>query len=346
VKKIRPSLFLLFYFFSLELCVFATPLIDAVGDGDLRQVNRLLLENQNNPDYVNNSSENGNTALIVAAGMGNVDIVHRLLLVPGIDVNQSNDFDETALVMAALNGHITVVDSLILAGALVNVSEISGTPLHFAALNGHSDIVERLLLVPEIDINQVDGNGTTALVFANVSGHPEIAEMLRNPESVRFKKLQHDEASTRKRLEAGRLLEFNVLGESLRSLLAVERDTCASHSPVQLGLHQLGIINGKCPVCLESFVLDEEIVRLPSCHHGLHHKCFDGMHEAYLSDQRGEYDSLTRGPLKYPRCPYCRKDDLPSDKAISGHVVRLSAPQVVLPTEKPLKDLPRGDQPY
>ncbi|MDO9068671.1 MAG: ankyrin repeat domain-containing protein, partial [Deltaproteobacteria bacterium] len=59
---------------------------------------------------------NGNTALIIAAREGQVEIL-RTLHMSGAKLNSKNQFGESALMLAALNGHTQVVNTLLGLGA-------------------------------------------------------------------------------------------------------------------------------------------------------------------------------------------------------------------------------------
>jgi ankyrin repeat protein len=84
-----------------------------------------------------------------------MDVVDRLLSVPGVNVN-------TALTGTGL------------------------TPLLYAALHGRLDVVERLLAAPGVDVNLACRVGVTSLgaaitplAAALVRGHADVAQMLR-----------------------------------------------------------------------------------------------------------------------------------------------------------------------
>ena len=58
----------------------------------------------------------------------------------------------------------------------------------WASTYGHKEIVQMLLHIANINVNQQNKNGTTALMWASLEGHKEIVEMLLtyNPD-VNFK---------------------------------------------------------------------------------------------------------------------------------------------------------------
>ena len=179
--------------------------------GDLRQVDLLL---QAGAD-VNEADANGNTALIVAARMGQADIVRRLLEA-GAGVDPANNAGLTALHMAVEAGnvgitgmllekapqldrlenggftplsiavhsdHVQLVEALLAAGANPNIavsgtSRLSGlTSLLAAVLHKQHGIV-RLLLGAGADVDYVTSNGRNALLFAVQRNDAEMVDLL------------------------------------------------------------------------------------------------------------------------------------------------------------------------
>lgn len=84
--------------------------------------------------------------MIVAAEIGNVEIVKELLS-RGAKKEESKDDGATTLLVAAQFGNINVVEELIKCGANVDVKLKSDgvTPLFLAAQNGYPEIVRLLV---------------------------------------------------------------------------------------------------------------------------------------------------------------------------------------------------------
>ena len=77
---------------------------------------------------------------------------------------------------AAMNGNIEAVKQHLAAGTDVNAKDSVGqTPLHFAA---NKEIAE-LLIAEGADVNVKDERGNTPLDLAELTRHPEIADLLR-----------------------------------------------------------------------------------------------------------------------------------------------------------------------
>jgi hypothetical protein len=109
------------------------------------------------------------TALMHAASYGHLDIVSKLLAIPGIEINKKNGLGLTALMYAAGNGRL--------------------------------DIVTRLLAVPGIDINHADRIGSTAITLAFEQDEADIVALLQAngavlPEHIRQMGLRINKAQS------------------------------------------------------------------------------------------------------------------------------------------------------
>jgi ankyrin repeat protein len=90
------------------------------------------------------------TALILAAEIGNKEVVDRLLNVEGIEIDAKNKFGKTALILSSENGHLEVVKLLKEHGAnVLAVSKIKRSSLMLAAVKGHESIVKYLIQFPD-----------------------------------------------------------------------------------------------------------------------------------------------------------------------------------------------------
>jgi len=146
----------------------------------IRRAKRLLKINKEKEFLiVDETDEDGRTALILASVMHHTDIV-KMLLEAGANPNLTDGYGKTALMWAAYWGRsrTSIVKMLLEAGAKPNLTDKDGkTALMLASEKGHTDIV-KMLLNAEANPNLVDVDGKTALMEASRNGHTDIVEML------------------------------------------------------------------------------------------------------------------------------------------------------------------------
>lgn len=131
------------------------------------------------PEKINDYSEDGFTALGLAAYFGREEVT-RYLVLKGADVNlpSDNGFRVFPLHSAVAGNHTAIARMLIENNALVNVAQKSGvTPLHSAAQNGNIDIIILLLEKGAAVEARMEG-GKLAADLAKEKGFDEIAEIL------------------------------------------------------------------------------------------------------------------------------------------------------------------------
>ena len=131
---------------------------------------------------VNTKSEDGVTALYMAAFGNENPEVFTVLIKAGADVNAKGRDDMTPLLVAAVsNVNPEVITLLIRAGAYVNAKTDEGglTPLHFAATFNENPEILTLLIKAGADVNAKDNYGKTPLDSASDWNKPRNAEVLR-----------------------------------------------------------------------------------------------------------------------------------------------------------------------
>ena len=155
-------------------------LLDVINNNELsgeeiyKQVKQLL---QNNDVDVDETDDDGTTALTNASSQGRTDVV-QALIAAGADKDKSDNDGETPILYASYNGHLEVVQALIAAGADVNKAEVKGgTPLFAASGFGHLEVVQALIAAGA-DVNKAVNNGVTPLYVASREGRVDIVRVL------------------------------------------------------------------------------------------------------------------------------------------------------------------------
>jgi ankyrin repeat protein len=142
----------------------------AVVNDRAQEIRRMLAAGAD-PDMLDN---NGDPVLVIAVRAGNAASVD-VLLATRLNVNAKTKFGDTAMMVAALSGRLDLVKKLRARGAEINPT--GWTPLIYAATGGSDDVV-RYLLAEGADINAASPNGTTALMMAAREGKGSTVELL------------------------------------------------------------------------------------------------------------------------------------------------------------------------
>jgi ankyrin repeat protein len=137
----------------------------AIKEGGRLPLVRALIDAEAD---VNAKNNNGNTALLLAAGTGKLDVVEYLAEDQRVDINAKNNNGNTVLILAADNGKLDVVKYLAEDQRVdINDKNKDGdTALMLAARNGKLDVVEYLAEDQRVDINDKNKDGDTALILA------------------------------------------------------------------------------------------------------------------------------------------------------------------------------------
>lgn len=121
------------------------------------------------------------TMLIALANLDNRvygHVVERLF--QRSDVNmKARQNGQTALMLAASHGRMQICKALLDNGAEVNLQDNDGsTALMCAAEHGHTGVIELLLAQPECNVHLEDNEESTALKIALVNGHNQAGILL------------------------------------------------------------------------------------------------------------------------------------------------------------------------
>lgn len=149
-------------------------------DRDRADVVTYMISQGISPNTIVNG---GDPALVRAIRMDASTVVDALLESKGIEVDMASEYGETALMLAAFKGNMELVQRLLAEGASVN--RIGGwTPLHYAAAEGHNDIV-KLFLEKGARVNVQTYSGITPLYMAARKPSREVVMTLLRAGSYR-----------------------------------------------------------------------------------------------------------------------------------------------------------------
>ena len=149
-------------------------MVKAAMEGDTAAVVELLAKGA---DVNAKGRYSGWTPLILAARRGETELVN-FLLSYGADVNEKSDVrNRTAIMEAARNRKVETVKALLTADPDIDAVDWEGyTVLMFAAVSGQSDIVD-VLLSHGADVSVKNKVGSSALTMA--SGYPNVFKKLK-----------------------------------------------------------------------------------------------------------------------------------------------------------------------
>ena len=158
-----------------------TALHYAVSHGNFDVVSILLDSKVANPNVLNKA---GYTCIMLVSlakltSETHKAVVARLFSLGDINM-RATQHGQTALMLAASHGRLDMVELLVsTAGADVNVRDEDGsTALMCAAEHGHMDIVKFLLQQAETNVLAKDNDGLTALAVAMEAGHRDVGVVL------------------------------------------------------------------------------------------------------------------------------------------------------------------------
>ena len=161
---------------TLAAPAMAGPVHDAVKDGDIVEVTRLIAEGED----VNQTDPRLGTPLHQAAIWANAEMVE-LLLDEGADVNTDSPLLGTPLSMAAIKDNAEAVTVLLAAGADQRPRSTDGrTPLHAAAIGGNPAIIQMLVDAGgDVNARTTDDQNYAPTHSAGLAGHFDMVRLLR-----------------------------------------------------------------------------------------------------------------------------------------------------------------------
>ena len=157
---------------SIEAC----PLLVLALDSGQEEVALMLLDL-----YTNTQAQDhqGYTPLMAAAKYGNLEVFGRLIQKDDMRLTAEDNNGWTALTLAARGGHTKVVHEIL--AMLKNTNEMDGnnrTALLVAAASGQIHTVQALVARSDVDFDQHDVYGCSALCYAEENGRDQIIAML------------------------------------------------------------------------------------------------------------------------------------------------------------------------
>ncbi|EJD74145.1 CAMK/DAPK/DAPK protein kinase, variant [Loa loa] len=119
------------------------------------------------------------SAMLIACEEGNLAGLDQLAVLHRINLNIANRMGETAMHVAAGAGQFDVVHYLHMKGAALDVPDRRGdTPLFWATRNGRTNIVSYIINEENVNINAVNKHNETALHIASWHGYAALLGIL------------------------------------------------------------------------------------------------------------------------------------------------------------------------
>lgn len=149
----------------------------SLPDAVLRQHESLIMRRLKKGFDPDAFDEQGYTAAIYAAGLGDIGVLQQLLGF-GANLALGTTQGETPLYAAAQHGHLNAVTFLLKRGVPVDPETVHReTPLLIAAREGQVNVV-RVLLEAGANVNQQDNRGWSALMVAIRENHTDLINLL------------------------------------------------------------------------------------------------------------------------------------------------------------------------
>ncbi|MCF6766029.1 ankyrin repeat domain-containing protein [Thiotrichales bacterium 19S3-7] len=155
---------------DLEFIEINSAIIESIWSNDLEKLKLLIAKVDSDDLELIMDEYTAKSMLVIAAGLGYLDIVKYLIEEVNVDINQGDIAGESPLWVAACRGNLAVVNYLLGKNKLLvnQPNKYAITPIGAAARNNHTQVVERLLHHVSLDkkmINSLYHSMNTSSVF-------------------------------------------------------------------------------------------------------------------------------------------------------------------------------------
>lgn len=159
-----------------------SPLMRAVLERNLKDVKKWLSRNAD-PNWTEGGGDlvatRGKTPLMVAIDQRDIEIANALILQPGSNLDAQDTIGETAIMKAVRALMLETCQLLIESGADHKIISNEGVNLLIAGVqSGEVEMVQAVWELGDVNPNQANSNGWTALMFAANGGMAKTVEFL------------------------------------------------------------------------------------------------------------------------------------------------------------------------
>ncbi len=213
-------------------------LYQAAKEGNLATVINMIKGGAD----VNQSSDNGDTPLLIAVKKGRKNVVDFLLAQEGIKVNQFDLQRRTPLFFSALCRDVFFVKILLARNDVdVNLADSTGiTPFYVAAQNENPAFVQAFLERKDIDYTKCAHDGSTPFFTAVDRGHVEVVQKLIHLDNIDISSsIQNRTTVLHLAADAGNLPMVQILVEKLKAQgLSLDQTLTLGETALFLAAHR------------------------------------------------------------------------------------------------------------
>eukprot|EP01130_Rhizamoeba_saxonica_P014344 TRINITY_DN6260_c0_g1_i1.p1 TRINITY_DN6260_c0_g1~~TRINITY_DN6260_c0_g1_i1.p1 ORF type:complete len:1214 (-),score=247.54 TRINITY_DN6260_c0_g1_i1:28-3669(-) len=147
-----------------------------------KEIVELFIENN---VFLEPETTDSSVPLHLAAMRGNLECIKALVDSSEVSLNRKDKNHNTALLLAARNGHLEVVSYLVHMGCKVYISDYqNNNVLHLASAYGWNHVLRFLLENTDIDINDINKQGITPIAVSVIKGHVACTKILASDKDI------------------------------------------------------------------------------------------------------------------------------------------------------------------